>query len=334
MKVGILGVAHMQAESYTKVFANEKVSVVGVYDRNTLRGTQFAKKLAIPFFQSMENILNTDIDTVLICSENSLHYDYTLAAAFHNKHVIIEKPLALKVDDALRMMLTCEEFRVKLLVAHPMRFSKTIIDLKTVFDSGQLGQILALNGTNHGKNPGGWFLNRELSGGGAIIDHMIHLIDLSNWLFHFKIQSIYARKKGNLVSDIEDAGLIHIEFTNGSFMSLDTSWNRPLNYPVWGDAALEIITDRGQLYVDGFGRKAELYHHDSHYDYKLFEKDPDVEMIQTFIRCIDKNEPLPVTGEDALYTVKIANLAYASIQQNRTIYQHEFEEILRTPFYL
>ncbi|MGM0124788.1 hypothetical protein IGI37_002182 [Enterococcus sp. AZ194] len=329
MKVGIIGCAHMQTEVYTGIFLDEGIQVTGVYDRNHVTGLNFAQKMNITYYDNIEEILLSEIDTVLICSENSLHYDYTLAAAYHKKHVIIEKPLALNTSDAIRMILVCREHNVKLMVAHPLRFSPTILELKKIYQTGELGKILCINGTNHGKNPGGWFLNKELAGGGAIIDHMIHLIDLTKWLFEFEIDSIYTMKHASTYSDIEDSGLIHINFTNEVFMSLDTSWNRPLNFPIWGDATLEIITDRGQVIVDGIGRKSDLFIRDSSQEFTLFEKSMDVEMIQSFIECVKNDLPEPVTGYDGLYTVKIASLAYESAKQDRIIYQSEFKDILK-----
>ena len=79
MKVGIIGCAHMQAKIYCRVLQKLGVEITGVFDRNPLRGTTFAKELGIPFFPSLEKILTSPMDTALICSENSLHYDYTLA---------------------------------------------------------------------------------------------------------------------------------------------------------------------------------------------------------------------------------------------------------------
>lgn len=328
MKIGIIGCAHMQAESYTRLLMKEGVEIVGVYDQNSLRGNQFAKDFNVSYFKSLDRILSMDIDTVVICSENSLHYDYTLAAAYHKKNIIVEKPLALNIRNAMHMIIACQEAEVKLLVAHPIRFSETILDLKQHYEDGALGKVIAMNCTNRGKNPGGWFLDKELAGGGAILDHIVHLIDLSRWLFHLEIESIVARAKRQPDTDIEDAGLINITFTNGVIFSLDTSWNRPLNYPIWGDVSLEIICDQGMLFVDGIGRQIDYYHQHSTHNYLAYEKSMDERMIQSFIKSIDEDLTEPVTGFDGLYTIQIATLVYLSLKNKRVLYKHEFEELL------
>lgn len=319
MKVGIIGCAHMQSGKYYRTLKEMGVEVTGVFDRNPTRGSAFSKEFGIPFFTSLDKILTTDMNTALICSENALHYDYTLACAYHKMHVIVEKPLALKTEDAKRMIVACQENNVKLFVAHPVRYAQTVIELKKRYDSGELGNILAIVATNHGKNPGGWFLDKDLSGGGALLDHMVHLIDLSKWIFKFDIQSIYARTNSHNYKNIEDSALLHIHFTNGVFMSLDTSWNRPESYPNWGDAAMKIITDKGTVFVDGFGRRADVYLKDAPMFSHFYEKSMERSMLEDFRRCIDENLPVTITGYDGLYPVKIAELAYQSASQNNII---------------
>lgn len=323
MKVGIIGCAHMQAKTYCLILKKMGVEITGIFDRNPIRGTTFAKEHAIPFFQSLEKILKTGMDTALICSENSLHYDYTLACAYHKIHVIVEKPLALKTEDAKRMIVACQENNVKLFVAQPVRYAQTMIELKERFEANELGTILAIVGTNHGKNPGGWFIDKELSGGGALLDHMVHIIDLSKWIFKFDIQSIYARTNSHSDKDIEDSALLHIHFTNGVFMSLDTSWNRPESYPVWGDAAMKIITDKGTIYVDGFGRRSDIYTKDAPVVSHFYEKQMELSMLEDFQRCIDEDRPVTISGSDGLYPVEIAELAYLSANQKEIITLNE-----------
>lgn len=319
MKVGIIGCAHMQSEKYFLILKKMGVEVTGIFDRNPIRGTAFSKEYNIPFFPSLEKILKTDMDTALICSENSLHYDYTLACAYHKMNVIVEKPLALKAEDAKRMILACQENDVKLLVAHPVRYAQTIIELKELFDTGKLGKILAIIGTNHGKNPGGWFLDKEFSGGGALLDHMVHIIDLSKWIFNLDIESIYARTNCHNYEDVEDSALLHIHFSNGVFMSLDTSWNRPDNYPVWGDTTMKIITEKGTVYVDGFGRRSDIYLENEPVISHFYEKQMDLSMLEDFKRSIDENFPITISGTDGLYPVEIAELAYKSANQKKII---------------
>lgn len=319
MKVGIIGIAHMHVESYSACFKKLDVEIVGVYDRNEERLFDFCKRNNLKSVTDIDELARADIDTVLICSENALHCEYTILAAQQGKNVIVEKPMALTVEEANKMIIACQEANVKLMIAHPVRFSKTMQTLKRQVLEKKIGTVLGINATNHGKNPGGWFVEQALSGGGAIIDHTIHMADLAYWLFQPEIESVYAMDANWTPNcQVEDNGLLHIRFKNGLFMSLDTSWNRPNNYPAWGDASLTLITDRGYLHTDGFGRKAITYTDDQTV-FSYYDEDMDLCMIKAFKEAIDNNLPSPVSGEAGKFTVKLAQLAYESIREQNII---------------
>ena len=315
MKVGIIGCAHMHVHSYIHCLKEIGAEVAGVFDWDDGRLLAFSEKYRVRQFAGLDLLLETDIDTVLICSENAFHCDDAVAAASYGKHVIVEKPMALTVEDADRMIAACRSAGVKLMVAHPVRFSQPMQELKQAVERGEAGKLIAINATNHGKCPGGWFVEPKLSGGGAIIDHTIHMADLAHWLFAPEIESVFARAAtlmGN--TQVEDTGLLHVSFADGTFMSLDTSWNRPKKFPVWGDASLALVTDKGRIHADGFGRKALLYNEEAQPAFLHYEEDMDMAMMKAFKEAIDKDLPSPVPGESGRFTVEMASLAYRSIE--------------------
>lgn len=322
MKVGLIGCAHMHAESYLRCFKELNIPVVGIYEKNLKEKNKFSDRHQLAAYDSLADLLATDCDTVLICSENKFHLEYALLASEAKKHVIVEKPMALSQIEAKEMIKSCQKNHVKLLVCHPVRYSKVMQELKQAIESDQLGNLIAINATNHGKIPGGWFVNKDLAGGGAIVDHTIHVADLVNWLFNLKIESVMAY--GNTaVSEIptEDSGLLNVTFTSGALMSLDTSWNRPKEYPVWGDASLEIITDKGRTVVDGFGRKAEFFSNQlGENSWLYYETDMNMGMIKEFVNVIEKDLPSPVDGQAGLFTIQMFELAYQSIINQKKAY--------------
>src|SRR5947209_6613557 len=78
------------------------------------------------------------------------------------------------------------------MTAFPCRYSPVMQKLKAMIDSGSAGKVLAFRGTNRGRNPGGWFIDRQLSGGGAMIDHTVHVTDLMRWLLRDEVKEVYA----------------------------------------------------------------------------------------------------------------------------------------------
>lgn len=320
MKVGIIGCAHMHVESYIRCLKELKVELTGVYDHQE-RGQACGERHNLPYMTSLAELFATGCDTVVICSENKYHKEQTIAAANHGCHVIVEKPMALSLEEADEMIAATEANGVKLLVCHPVRFAPTMQELKRAVVAGELGEVYAINASNHGKIPGGWFVDKSLSGGGAIVDHTIHIADLVNWLFDVEIASVAAYGV-TAVSDIptEDSGLLHVRFKTGEILSLDTSWNRPEHYPVWGDAVLEIVSEKGRTVVDGFGRKAELFQSgDQANQWVYYETDMDLAMFKVFKEVIEEDLPSPVDGKAGRFTIEMFQLAYESINQQKRI---------------
>lgn len=321
MKVGILGVAHMHAESYFRELEKSNIEITGVYDHCEAAAREFCSIRKIPCFLTVEEVLATDCDTILVCSENVFHKELTLRACEAKKHVIVEKPMALSVTDGEAMIQAAKKNHVKLMVAHPVRFSQPVQDLKKMIAEKDYGPVLAINSSNHGKNPGGWFVDPTLSGGGALIDHTVHISDLVNYLFKITPERISAFVgKSEVDLAVEDIGLVNIQFKEKTIMSLDTSWNRPMIYPIWGDAILEVVFEKGYVIIDGFGRKMQVYS-DKQQKIKdiYYEDDMDHLMIQAFIEAIENDLPAPVSGEDGLYTVLITQLAFEAAQNKQPI---------------
>jgi predicted dehydrogenase len=120
--------------------------------------------------------------------------------------------------------------------------------------------------------------------------------------------------------ETEDSGLIHARFKTGETLSLDTSWNRPANYPVWGDAILEIVSEKGRTVVDGFGRRATLYTSDqTNNEWVFYETDMDMAMVKVFKDVIDTDKESPVDGNAGKFTIELFELAYQSIEQGKRV---------------
>ena len=117
--------------------------------------------------------------------------------------------------------------------------------------------VLAVKSTNHGMCPGDWFVQKELSGGGAVMDHTVHVADLLRDLLKAEAATVYAEISNQIRrSDTDDIGIMTIEFSNGVFATLDGSWSRPpKSYPTWGDVTMEVVGTTGTATMDMFGVK-------------------------------------------------------------------------------
>jgi predicted dehydrogenase len=323
MKIGMLGCDHMHAESYVEALKNIKgVEIAGIAEESEKKGKDFAQRHNVKYFKHYHEIIaDTSVDAVLICSTNSKHARMAIDSARAKKHVIVEKPIATTIEDAQTMIDECNKNNVKLMVSFPVRYVPAIRRMKEIIDSGNLGEIMAVSATNHGSMPGGWFINKALSGGGAVIDHTVHVADIMRWTLRSEVKEVYS-KMGTLIHDIpvEDCGLLSMEFNNGVYATLDASWSRPKSYPTWGDVTFEVVGTKGKINVDAFAQHGMLYSDDMKYSKYLYWGDNmDYLMLKDFVKCIELDLPEPITGKDGLEALRVALMAYESFKEDKVI---------------
>jgi predicted dehydrogenase len=323
MKIGILSCDHMHAESYTESLKHiEKVEIAGIAEEDEKKGKDFAQRHGIRYFKDYGDMLSDkSVDAVLICSTNAKHAKMTIDAAKAKKHIIVEKPIATTIEDAQKMIDACKENKVKLMVSFPVRYAPPIRRMKEIVDNGKLGEIIGISATNHGTMPGGWFIEKSLSGGGAIMDHTVHVVDILRWMLKSEVKEVYA-KMGTLIHDIpvEDCGLISMKFENEIFATLDASWSRPKSFPTWGDVTFEIAGTKGSMSIDTFAQHGMLYSDEIAYSKNLYwGDDMDYLMLKDFVRCIHDDMPEPVTGKDGLEALRVALMAYESVKKDKVV---------------
>lgn len=323
MKIGIISFAHMHAYSYAQALSRlPGVELAGIADDNRGRGQKYASEFGTAYYAHYSELLAQDLDGVVVTSENVRHKEHVLAAAAAGKHVLCEKPLAINLQDARDMIAACRDSGVMLQTAFPVRFNSSVIRAKEIVDSGQLGRILAMKGTNRGQNPGGWFVDPEQSGGGAVIDHTVHVVDIMRWFTGAEVTDVYAEIDNLVYEDtsIDDTGIISMTFDNGIFATLDCSWNRIRTYPTWGDVTLEIVGTAGTLSIDAFNQKINVYSDDPGFNYSYWGDNMDQELVQDFVVGIrEGRKQATVTGEDGMRAIEIAIAAYTSAKLLDTV---------------
>lgn len=327
MKIGIMSFAHLHAEAYIhNLRAIPGVELVGLADEDTARGKQFAHLFEAKLFPSYEALLNEPLDGVLVCSENANHRPLVEMAAAAGVDILSEKPLATTLDDAQAMVAACQQANVSLMTAFPMRFSAPLLEVKATLDRGDLGQIYACNSTNQGQIPLAhrrWFVDKTLAGGGAVMDHVVHLADVLRWYLHAEVVEVYAQTNRILHADtveVETGGLLMLTFDNGIFATIDTSWSKPLNYPTWGGLTLELISERGLTVVDAFSQNLTVYQQTpASHSWAYWGSDANQAMIEEFVTASREQRPPSVSGEDGYKALEIALAAYQSAEQGQPV---------------
>lgn len=323
IRVGMVSFAHMHAESYAAcINAHPEATLAGVWDADPERGEDAAKRYNAVFVEDFNSLLNSGLHAVVICSENIHHRSQVEAAAQAGLWILCEKPLATTVDDAKAMVAACRKAGVGLGTAFPSRYAQPLIDARHAIRNGAIGKLLAATCTNNGKFPGGWFADPALSGGGAVMDHTVHVADVLRWITGAEFRKVFCACTNRFHPEIEvdDVGSLQLEMDNGAIVSHVASWNRPKSFPTWGDVIIEFVGTKGSLRVNAFNEKVVLYpDSDEQPQWMGYGANLDQGLINDFVDAVrDKREP-SVTGEDGLRAVEVTVAAYNSAQQGRFV---------------
>jgi predicted dehydrogenase len=325
MKIGIMSVAHPHAESYIQCLrAMPEVEVIGVADDDAARGKQYAQQFDIRYFDSYAALLSQKLDGVVVCSETFNHRALTEMAAKAGAHVLCEEPLATSVEDAQAMIDACEKAGVVLMTAFPMRYSAPIGEIYKLVSAGGLGRVYAVNGTNQGAYPKRtWFVDKNLSGGGAIIDHVVHVADLLRWILDSEVTEVFAEANRILYAgkrQVETGGLVSLTFANGTIATIDCSWSKPMYYPTWGGLSLEIVGEKGLTTVNAYKQALSVYR-DARQRPEIVYWGSDINqgMLEDFVYTIEDGYPPMVTGYDGLKAVEIVAAAYRSVESGQPV---------------
>jgi predicted dehydrogenase len=318
VRIGMMSFAHMHAGSYAhSIGTRSDTEMVGIADHDPARAQRMAQQFGTRAFESYEALLaEPGLDAVVVCSENVRHRALVEMAASAGKHVLCEKPLATSIADGEAMIAACKQAGVQLMTAFPCRYSPIMQRMKAVLDSGDAGRILAMRGTNRGRNPGGWFIVKSESGGGATMDHTVHVTDLMRWILQDEVKEVYAEiSNGISHAEFDDVGFLSLTFQKGVFGTLDASWSRPKTFPTWGDVTLEVITEQGTLSMDMFAQNLVLYSDKSNsVSWHNWGGNMDDGLVAAFAKAIAEDAPVPITGEDGLRAAEVAFAAYRSAE--------------------
>lgn len=265
LRVGVIGtggIAGLHLQAYQK---NPDVDLVAVADMNLDRAKTVADQYGASkaYADPAELLADKCVDAVSVCTWNNTHAEFAIAAIEAGKHVLVEKPLSRTYPEALKIKEVVEAHDRVLQVGFVRRHSSNCQVLKTFIDAGDLGDIYYAKASciRRVGNPGGWFADKEMSGGGPLIDIGVHVIDLCWYLMGsptaVSVSANSYSKLGNRsnittkprykVADydptknsVEDMVNALVRFDNGASLMLETSYSLhatedSLGVSVYGD---------------------------------------------------------------------------------------------------
>jgi predicted dehydrogenase len=320
VRVGLLSAAHVHADAYADLLLEMPgVELIGLADEDEEQGRTFTRAHGVPYLGDRDALLGERPDAVVVTSPNAHHRADVEGLAAAGIGILCEKPLATTVDDAVAIVRACRAGGVPLMTAFPMRFSPPLLAVAGDVRDGTIGRVCAVASVNQGELPSrhrAWFVDPELCGGGAVMDHTVHVIDLLRWMLEREVTEVWAATNRILhadrVAQVETGGLILVHFGD-VIVTIDCSWSRPDSYPTWGGLAFEFVGERGVLEVDAFRQRFTLHEAgEAHARWVYWGSDPNAGMLAAFIDAVREASEPPISGVDGLRAVEVVAAAYAS----------------------
>lgn len=328
MRIGIMSFAHLHAEAYIHNLRNARdVEMIGFSDTDAERGKHFAELYKARWFPTHEALLAEKTDGVIVCSENANHRELVDLAAKAGVHVLCEKPIEVTLEEAESMRKVCEANNVTFMTAFPARFMPSAVEVKAMLTRGDLGRIYGVNGINHSEIPRehrAWFAQKALAGGGAVMDHTVHLTDLLRWFFGCEIVEVYAEVDNLFYPgevDVDTAGIVLLTLENGVIASIDCSWSRPTYYPRWGHLKFDVVGENGFTVVDALSQHHTVYSKSAPRNpmWVGWGSDANQTMINEFITSIREKRQPSVTWKDGYEALRVALACYESAKAGQPV---------------
>lgn len=318
LKVALMSCAHTHAGGYAadlEARAEVELVVADPDGFGDVRGVRLVDSYAAAWEAWPEGP-----DAIVVTSANAHHKDLVLEAARCGVHVLCEKPLATTVADAEAMVAACREAGVVLMTAFPVHFSPAVGALRSAVAEGALGEVIGLTGTNNGKLPTArdWFTDVDLAGGGAMVDHTVHLAEILDSVFGAP-ETVHATTNRILHAEragegAETGGLVTLTYASGMVATIDCSWSLPDDAPTWGGLRLQAVGTGGQLQIDAFAQ-----HVGGHGRWLAYGTDLDGLLIDAFLAAVREGSAVDPTGEVGLRTVRVVAAAQESVRTGQPV---------------
>ncbi|AOV08640.1 Gfo/Idh/MocA family protein [Sporosarcina ureilytica] len=247
LRVGIIGAGLIAKDVHIPHYLGQgdRVEVVAIADVNEARAAEVAEVFGIPktYRSYQEMFAQVKLDAVSICIPNKFHKEATIAALEAGCHVLCEKPPAMTVKEAKQMAETAKQTGKILTFGFHYRYQSDVEIAKSFIDAGEMGEIYAarVQAIRRRGIPGwGVFTNKELQGGGPLIDIGIHMLDAALYLMDYPEPAVVlgqthqriGNKKGvGLFGDwdyenysIEDMAVGMITFKNGASIIVESAF--------------------------------------------------------------------------------------------------------------
>jgi predicted dehydrogenase len=311
-------------------------SLVAVCDIIEEKAKNIGDRFNVPYYTDMDEMMqNEDIDVVSVLTESGNHAKHVINLAKYGKHIVVEKPMALTIDDADEMILACHKNNCRLFVVKQNRFNIPVIKLREALEAGRFGKLFM--GTvrvrwcrtqeyyNQASWRGTWAMD-----GGVLTNQASHHVDLLEWMMG-KVDSVYAKGIQALADiEAEDTAAVVLKFRNGALGIIEaTTAVRPKDL----EGSLSILGEKGSVEIGGFAVNKMIHWQFSKElpeDKEVLEKysvnPPNVygfghqAYYEHVVDCILNDKPALVDGIEGRKSVELISAIYESMETRKEVF--------------
>jgi UDP-N-acetylglucosamine 3-dehydrogenase len=323
LDVAVIGLGRI-GYPYARILSQlPQAGLAAVCDLEPQTAEQVGRELGVPAYTDFHQMLEAQpaIRAVCVCTSDPAHREPCVAAAQRGKHILVEKPLALTIEDGTAILQAAETAGVKLMVGHILRFDPRYAAARQAVVEGKIGEPIHAFARRNNLLASG----RRLSGRTSVLFFLgIHDIDMLLWCLNARPKSVFAAASRKLMADlgVDDTIFLLLEFDNGVVACLETSWVLPDSSLATLDARLEIVGTRGVVYVDIHGQgltvveEERMDRPDTMYGPVVHGQVAGIlkEEIAHFLACVQADREPLITGRMGLEAVRVVMAAHRSLE--------------------
>ncbi|KRQ98359.1 Gfo/Idh/MocA family protein [Bradyrhizobium valentinum] len=337
IRFGLLGCGRIAKRHSDLLGGNhiDRACLAAVCDPVRARADAVASKFGVPAHYDIDDFLaRKDIDAVAVLTPSGLHPQHAIACARAGKHVVVEKPMALRLQDADDMIRACDEAGIKLFVVKQNRFNVPVVKAREALDAGRFGRLVL--GTVRVRwcrdqayyDQDGW-RGTWAYDGGVLTNQASHHIDMLEWFFG-DVVSAHARAVTALAKiETEDTAVATLKFRNGALGVIEaTTAARPTDL----EGSLSILGERGTVEIAGFAvnqirhwRFAEELPSDRDVIERFSVNPPNVygfghqAYYQHVVDCLTNQRAALVDGLEGRKSLELISALYESIETGQEV---------------
>jgi len=331
VKIALVGVGGIsQVVRIPLLKKNNDVELVALCDVDESKVSMIAQKYKVPkaYFDIQNLIKKEDLDGILICTPNNLHYPMALAALDAGINTLVEKPISLSESQVTKMVKKAKDKKVHLVCGMHNRFRKDAEILRDFMDKKEIGDPFYIKAGWLRKwektMQKGWNADANISGGGVVMDLGLQLIDLALWLLNkpkvINVRSnFYTNSKG---LQVEDSALIVIQTESNVLITIETSWRMHLEKDL---LYTHVFGTQGGAFLNPLRINKEL--HGNLVNVTPIQSNKNIDMftsafeseINNFVNVIQDKEKSITPGEDGIYLMKIIDSIYNSAELGKQV---------------